>query len=87
MKPQFTEREIEELSDLNFDTGYQIAVGEVINHLKSIGFSDVSKVINEIRREFLNNRIPKRNFNRSENYKNSTLTDKLFIRIDYENER
>jgi hypothetical protein len=84
MKPQFTEREIEEISDLNFDTGYQMAVSEVINHLKSIGFSDVSKIITEIRREFLNKRIPKRTDNRSENYKNSTLSDKLIKRIDYE---
>ena len=77
MKLDLTEEEIEELKDLYKCHGYSDAVSEVIVYLRSLGFSKVSKVITELRLEFLNKRISK-NFRAVEKeYEDSTLWLKL----------
>ena len=86
MKLELTEEEIEELQELYKCHGYSNAIGEVITHLESLGFSKMSKVITELRVEFLNKRISN-NFRAVEKeYEDSLLWLKLERFYDRENE-
>lgn len=76
-KLDLTEEEIEELKDLYKCNGYSDAVSEVIVYLRSLGFSEVSKVITELRLEFLNKRISNNFRNVEKEYEDSTLWLKL----------
>lgn len=84
MKPSYSEIEIEELCDLNLDTGYSFAVGDVMSFLKTLGYSDVNAVVIAIRKEFPNKIIRERHEKRKARYPNSTLSDTLYKRINYE---
>jgi hypothetical protein len=82
-KPAFTEREVEELQDMNTNFGYQHGVSDVIVFLKTLGYSDVNAVVIAIRKEFSNKRIPDRQLKFQEEYKDSTLLQKLCDRMDW----
>ena len=85
-KPKFTEKEIEELNDLHENFGFNYGVHEVINFVKKeLNLSEVHKLNVSLRKEF-NSRIDIMNKKFEETYKNSTLQDKLFKRIEIEAE-
>jgi molybdenum cofactor biosynthesis enzyme MoaA len=83
MKPNFTDRELNELIDQTKGFGYEVAVLEILKFLKDLGYSDTNAVITEIRKEFLNKRIREHHNKRRERFKDSTLQDKLIARIDW----
>jgi hypothetical protein len=82
-KPPYTEEEHNELEDLHQDFGYKIACYQIMEFLKTVGYSDVNAVIIEIRKEFLKKRIREMDEKRQEKYKNSTLSQKLCDRLNY----
>ena len=82
-KPAFTEIEIEELNDLYKDTGYQFAIGEVMNFLKTLGYSDVNAVVIELRKEFTIKKMKEIADKRHQKYPYSTLNNKLCARLDW----
>ena len=83
-KPQFTETEIEEICDLYGDTHYSFAVTDIMIFLEKLGYSKVSNTMTELRKEFVNKRCRDKHDKRRERYPNSTLQNKLFKRIEYE---
>jgi hypothetical protein len=83
MKPTFTEEEIEEMNYLYMDTGYQSAIGEVMNFLKKLGYSDVNAIVIELRKEFIIKKMKEKMDIRQQKYPNSTLNDKLCARLDW----
>ena len=85
-KPKFTEKEIEELNDLYQNFGFNYGVHEVIKFVKKeLNLSEVNKLSISLRKEF-NSRIDEMNKKFEETYKDSTLQDKLFKRIEIETE-
>lgn len=82
-KPQFTEQEIEEMDDLHINWGYMCAIGEVMNFLKTLGYSDVNAVVIELRKEFANKKLQERQDKFNEKWKNSTLYNKLSDRLNW----
>lgn len=81
-KPPFGEEEINELCDLYADTYYDVAISDVIIFLEKLGYSKVSNIMIQMRKEFLNKRCPERHTKRRSNYLNSTLQSKLSERLD-----
>lgn len=83
-KPAFEEKEIEELCVLYANINYDIAVWEILTFLeKQLGYSKVSNVATEIRKEFVNKRCRDKQNKHQLNYPNSTLQLKLLKRIDF----
>lgn len=83
-KPQFTEIEIEELCDLYADKYYYFAVTDIMKFLEKIGYSKVSNVVTEIRKEFINKICHEKDNKRELNYPNSELQLKLLKRLDFD---
>ena len=82
MKPKFTEKEIEELNDLYENFGYNYGVHEVIKFIKKeLNLSEVHKLSISLRKEF-DLKINERNEKFENKYKNSTLQNKLFKRMN-----
>lgn len=85
-KPVFTEKEIEQLSDLHENWGYSVAIGEIQAYLKTLGYSDVNAVVIAIRKEFLK-RDEARRLKYQETYEGSKLDDKLMARYIWSQEQ
>ena len=82
MKPKFTEKEIEELNDLYENFGYNYGVHEVIKFVKKeLNLSEVHKLSISLRKEF-DLKISNKNKIFENKYKNSTLQNKLFKRMN-----
>lgn len=82
MKPKFTKKEIEELNDLYENFGYNYGVHEVIKFVKKeLNLSEVHKLSISLRKEF-HLKINERNEKFENKYKNSTLQNKLFKRMN-----
>lgn len=85
MKPQYSEREIEELCDLYAWRGKDVMLHNIIDFLKEKhNLSDVNAIIVDLRVEFENNRLRKMREEIEERYKDSTLDETLYKRLDYE---
>lgn len=85
MLTPLTEKEIEQLNDLYMNHGMSSSRWESIKFLKKkFGFSDVHNIIVELRKKY--NKDDSEMWNKyHETYKNSTLDDKLILRLN-ENE-
>lgn len=82
-KPKFTEIEVEELQDLQGNFSYMGAIYEVLDFLKTLGYSDVNAVTIAIRKEFLSKRVRDKQDKFQEIYKDSTLLDTLCKRMTW----
>jgi hypothetical protein len=82
MKPTYSEKEVEELCDLNLNSGYTFAVEEIIAFLEK-KLSKVNSIVIDVRKEFRKRENDKRTQYETY-YKDSKLIDKIIARMDYE---
>jgi len=84
MKPEFTEKQIEDMCDMYYYNGYQRAVYKIDKFLKDkFKLSNVHSIVTDIRIEFRNKRCHDLVTKHAIKYKDSGLLDKLMERLDY----
>ena len=82
-KPKFSEKEIDELDNLNMRMGKQFRLYEIIEFLKQkFNYSDVNTHIIELRKEFQQRDAKLQEKSESE-FPDSTLHNTLMKRLDW----